>query len=225
MPAGPSPPAASLRGSHSWSRPGAPRAPGSAITARRRGAHAVRRRPRPRPGRDRAAHGRPPAGRPAVGRHVRARRRGRCGCVLRRASRAAARRRGVGPVVASASAAVGFAASLSLRKRAAPGALRASQVPIVIVPKDHDPVHPIAQHRARRPRAHAGAGRGDRRLHRQPDRAPRRVARGQPDVARRRAGGAAGPHGRRAVRPRRRVSSTTRSRTTSRCWSRASPTG
>jgi hypothetical protein len=44
------------------------------------------------------------------------------------------------PIVATASAAVGFAASLALRKRAAPPT---SQVPIVIVPKERDPVHPI----------------------------------------------------------------------------------
>ncbi len=46
------------------------------------------------------------------------------------------------PIGAAASAAAGFAASLALRKRAV-RAEQASQVPIVIVPKDHDPVHPI----------------------------------------------------------------------------------
>ena len=46
------------------------------------------------------------------------------------------------PAIASASAVVGLAASVALRRRAAKDALR-SQVPIVIVPKDRDPVHPI----------------------------------------------------------------------------------
>jgi len=48
------------------------------------------------------------------------------------------------PAIASASAVVGLAASVALRRRAAKDALR-SQVPIVIVPKEHDPVRPIAQ--------------------------------------------------------------------------------
>ena len=46
------------------------------------------------------------------------------------------------PAIASASALVGLAASVALRKRAAKQAL-GPQAPIVIVPKDRDPVHPI----------------------------------------------------------------------------------
>jgi hypothetical protein len=46
------------------------------------------------------------------------------------------------PIAAAAAAAVGLAASVALRRRAA-RAQQASQVPIVIVPKDRDPVHPL----------------------------------------------------------------------------------
>ena len=46
------------------------------------------------------------------------------------------------PIGAAAAAAVGLAASVALRRRAA-RAQQASQVPIVIVPKDRDPVHPL----------------------------------------------------------------------------------
>jgi hypothetical protein len=46
------------------------------------------------------------------------------------------------PMGAAAAAAVGLAASVALRRRAA-RAQQASQVPIVIVPKDRDPVHPL----------------------------------------------------------------------------------
>jgi hypothetical protein len=46
------------------------------------------------------------------------------------------------PVGAAAAAVVGLAASVALRRRAA-SAQQASQVPIVSVPKDRDPVHPI----------------------------------------------------------------------------------
>jgi hypothetical protein len=46
------------------------------------------------------------------------------------------------PIAAAAAAAVGLAASVALRPRAA-RAQQASQVPIVIVPKDRDPVHPL----------------------------------------------------------------------------------
>ena len=46
------------------------------------------------------------------------------------------------PIVATTSAVVGCAASVALRKRAA-RAQQGSRVPIVIVPKDRDPVHPI----------------------------------------------------------------------------------
>ena len=46
------------------------------------------------------------------------------------------------PIVATASSAVGLAASVALRRRAGRAAV-ASQVPIVIVPKDREPVGPI----------------------------------------------------------------------------------
>jgi hypothetical protein len=46
------------------------------------------------------------------------------------------------PIGAAAAAAVGLVASVALRRRAA-RAQQASQVPIVIVPKDRDPVHPL----------------------------------------------------------------------------------